>query len=240
MALFLHRAAILRAARPCAQVAQCPVRRAFSPGPSGVGRRLARIQGCPGVRRGQQDPGRNRRQPGKSGQQVAPYLSPSRMAREHRGLLVAIVIAMGIRTFFLQPFKIPTSSMQPTLFGVTVDPLYDPAFQMPGLFTRIYRFVVQGAIYHQVIAPQDGSVVSVGPRSISSASPTRKPSTSVTRTARSPPSPSSSHRIPTPTTPTPQKPSGRALDWPTIRISAKENPSSASSKPPAIICSWTA
>jgi signal peptidase I len=76
--------------------------------------------------------------------------------------LVAIVVAMGIRTFFLQPFKIPTSSMQPTLFGVTIDPLYDSTFQMPGFFSRVYRFLVQGAIYHQVIAPQDGEVINAG------------------------------------------------------------------------------
>ncbi len=37
-------------------------------------------------------------------------------------LLVALAVAMGIRTFFLQPFKIPTGSMQPTLFGITSEP----------------------------------------------------------------------------------------------------------------------
>jgi signal peptidase I len=37
-------------------------------------------------------------------------------------LLVALAVAMAIRTFFVQPFKIPTGSMQPTLFGVTSVP----------------------------------------------------------------------------------------------------------------------
>src|SRR5271170_3227873 len=37
-------------------------------------------------------------------------------------LLVALAVAMAIRTFFVQPFKIPTGSMQPTLFGVTSEP----------------------------------------------------------------------------------------------------------------------
>jgi len=33
--------------------------------------------------------------------------------------VVAIVVAMGFRTYFIQPFKIPTGSMQPTLYGIT-------------------------------------------------------------------------------------------------------------------------
>jgi signal peptidase I len=47
-------------------------------------------------------------------------------------LLVALAVAMAIRTFFLQPFKIPTGSMQPTLFGVTATPDYSQVFNLMG------------------------------------------------------------------------------------------------------------
>lgn len=39
--------------------------------------------------------------------------------REYLDILaVAVMVAFGVRALFLQPFKIPTSSMQPTLFGI--------------------------------------------------------------------------------------------------------------------------
>jgi len=52
---------------------------------------------------------------------IKPY--PNAAWRENvEVLLVALTVAMGIRTFVLQPFKIPTGSMQPTLYGVTSVP----------------------------------------------------------------------------------------------------------------------
>ncbi len=52
---------------------------------------------------------------------LKPY--PNASWRENvEVLLVALAVAMAIRTFFVQPFKIPTGSMQPTLFGVTSVP----------------------------------------------------------------------------------------------------------------------
>ena len=45
--------------------------------------------------------------------------SPDAAWRENcEVFLVAIVVALAVRTYFLQPFTIPTGSMQPTLNGI--------------------------------------------------------------------------------------------------------------------------
>lgn len=73
-------------------------------------------------------------------------------------LLVAAILAIGIRTFFLQPFKIPTNSMYPTYDGMTpyVYRLDDPG---PGVAERTWNFLVHGATHYDVLAPTDGDVL---------------------------------------------------------------------------------
>jgi len=77
-------------------------------------------------------------------------------------LLVALAVAMGVRTFFLQPFKIPTGSMQPTLFGVTSQNLLgDKNFEMPAGWERVKQWFA-GVSYVHVAAPADGTIDSIG------------------------------------------------------------------------------
>jgi signal peptidase I len=77
---------------------------------------------------------------------LKPY--PSAAWRENvEVLLVALAVAMGIRTFFLQPFKIPTGSMQPTLYGVTSENLMNqPDYKIPTGLTRLLEWF-QGVSY---------------------------------------------------------------------------------------------
>ncbi|MEI9961329.1 MAG: S26 family signal peptidase [Limisphaerales bacterium] len=78
-------------------------------------------------------------------------------------LLVALTVAMAIRTFFLQPFKIPTGSMQPTLYGVTSKNLLnDPDFQIPTGWERVKEWFA-GASYVHAVAQADGVITQISP-----------------------------------------------------------------------------
>lgn len=88
--------------------------------------------------------------------------------QKHAGLrenievfLVAIVLAAGIKAFFLQPFRIPTGSMQPTVFGIVGYPTEEAP---PNILRRVFDLVVAGRYWFELRATDDDVVVGLRER----------------------------------------------------------------------------
>src|SRR6266496_4902543 len=90
--------------------------------------------------------------------QLTPVTWESHWRENCEVILVAIVVAVGIRSYFLQPFKIPTGSMQPTLNGIIGHPSTTP---VPNILRQIADFVILGRNYINVISQEDDQVVEI-------------------------------------------------------------------------------
>jgi signal peptidase I len=71
--------------------------------------------------------------------------------------VVAAIVILGLRAYFVQPFKIPTNSMWPTYYGLTGE-VFPAEKDEPGAVARAARLVAFGATRRSVDAPVDGDV----------------------------------------------------------------------------------
>lgn len=88
---------------------------------------------------------------------LIPYPHPT--FRENiKELFVAAVLVLSISTFFVQLTKIPTGSMQPTLFGVTAADLrHRTDVELPNFLRRVSDYLWSGELYYHIRARHDGS-----------------------------------------------------------------------------------
>src|SRR6266436_6745559 len=89
---------------------------------------------------------------------LAPLTWESHWRENCEVILVAIVVAVGIRSYFLQPFKIPTGSMQPTLNGIIGHPSTEPP---PNILRQIVDFIILGRNYIDVVSHQDDQIFQI-------------------------------------------------------------------------------
>lgn len=92
---------------------------------------------------------------------------PSQSALEENieVMFVALVVALGLRAYVIQPFRIPTGSMQPTLNGITIEQSKDPDFAKPWLGKQGWDLFMRGRSYRNIEAKGDVQVVGVRDKS---------------------------------------------------------------------------
>ena len=87
----------------------------------------------------------------------------SLLAENVEAILVAVVLAVGFQAYFLKPFKIPTGSMQPTLFGMTGNPTSEVT---PPPQQRALDFIRLGRTHLDLRASQREEILGLKERTV--------------------------------------------------------------------------
>ena len=72
-------------------------------------------------------------------------------------LFVITVVFLGIRTYYVQPFRIPTNSMWPSLNGIVVHPVE----QFPSLPVRVWHTLTLGSSYVDITADKPKTITHI-------------------------------------------------------------------------------
>jgi signal peptidase I len=78
-------------------------------------------------------------------------------------IFVALVVALGLRAYVVQPFRIPTNSMQPTLNGINITE--EEGYQAPWFGKQAIDFVLRGRSHKDIVAENDCHVTAVTDKS---------------------------------------------------------------------------
>ncbi len=93
---------------------------------------------------------------------LSHYRPPNALAENIEVFWVAIVVALGVRAYFIQPFRIPTGSMQPSLNGIIAESKAgDPNWEKPWFGSRIVDFALEGKTYADDVADKDLTLIDV-------------------------------------------------------------------------------
>jgi signal peptidase I len=87
-------------------------------------------------------------------EKAIPNYNSSPLKENVEVIIVAIIVALGIRAYYLQPFKIPTSSMQPTLNGIIGHRMAADE-ETPNLVKQAWEFAWAGRNYTEARVPEE-------------------------------------------------------------------------------------
>lgn len=88
---------------------------------------------------------------------LAPSMRFAAVRENFEVLVVAVAVAMAFRTYFLQPFKIPTGSMQPTLYGIHYEQQDGPNW-MDTYPLRFVKWALFGEWFEEFTARSSGQL----------------------------------------------------------------------------------